>query len=150
MINFLNDWYMWIKVGHIFSVIAWMTGIFYLPRLFVYHAERVEQGSDTDDMFQTMERRLLYGIMSPAMTGVWIFGLLMVFTPGVVDWSAIWPWTKAISVCVLTWFHHWLGYRRKDFMRGENKLSGRRYRMMNELPTVFLVVILISVVVRPF
>ncbi len=150
MSDFLYDWYLWIKIGHIFSVIAWMAGIFYLPRLFVYHAESVKQGSETDALFQTMERRLLYGIMSPAMTAVWVFGLLLAFTPGIVDWSAIWPWTKFASICVLTWFHHWLGYRRKDFIRGENRFTGRQYRMMNELPTLFLVIILISVIARPF
>jgi len=150
MTSFLYDWYIWIKIGHIFSVIAWMAGIFYLPRLFVYHAETITQGSETDELFQTMERRLLRGIMNPAMIGVWIFGLLLVFTPGIVDWSAIWPWTKAASVLVMTWFHHWLGYRRKDFMRGENKLTGRQYRLMNELPTVLLLVILVSVIARPF
>ena len=149
MTEFLFDWYLWIKAGHIFAVIAWMAGIFYLPRLFVYHAECVEQGSETDQLFQTMERRLLRAIMNPAMVAVWVFGLAMVFTPGLVDWSAVWPRTKAAAVLVMTWYHHWLGYRRKDFMRGENKLSGRRYRMMNELPTVILAVILISVVVRP-
>jgi len=149
MTDFLLDWYPWIKAGHIFSVIAWMAGIFYLPRLFVYHAESIEQGSETDLLFQTMERRLLRAIMNPAMVAVWVFGLAMVFTPGLIDWGAVWPWTKAGAVIVMTWYHHWLGYRRKDFMRGENKLSGRRYRMMNELPTIILVVILISVVVRP-
>lgn len=150
MTDFLYDWFIWIKVGHIFSIIAWMAGIFYLPRLFVYHAEAVEQGSDTDELFQIMERRLLRAIMNPAMTGAWIFGLLMVFTPGIIDWSAIWPWTKAGAVLAMTWYHHWLGYRRKDFMRGENKLTGRQYRMMNEVPTVFLLVILVSVIARPF
>jgi len=150
MTNFLYDWYIWIKVGHIFSVIAWMAGIFYLPRLFVYHAESVKQGSETDELFQTMERRLLRAIMNPAMTGAWIFGLLMVFTPGIIDWSAIWPWTKAAAVLAMTWYHHWLGYRRKDFMRGENRLTGRQYRMMNEVPTLFLIVILVSVIARPF
>ena len=150
MTDFLYHWFIWIKVGHIFSIIAWMAGIFYLPRLFVYHAEAVERGSDTDKLFQTMERRLLRAIMNPAMTGAWIFGLLMVFTPGIIDWSAIWPWTKAGAVLAMTWYHHWLGYRRKDFMRGENKLTGRQYRMMNEVPTVFLLVILVSVIARPF
>lgn len=150
MTDFLYDWFIWIKVGHIFSIIAWMAGIFYLPRLFVYHAEAVKQGSDTDELFQIMERRLLRAIMNPAMTAAWIFGLLMVFTPGIIDWSAIWPWTKAGAVLAMTWYHHWLGYRRKDFMRGENKLTGRQYRMMNEVPTVFLLVILVSVIARPF
>jgi len=147
--DFLLDWYPWIKAAHIISVIAWMAGIFYLPRLFVYHAESVEAASPTDDMFQTMERRLLRAIMNPAMIATWIFGLCLVFTPNTLDWSEWWPWTKALAVLGMTWFHHWLAKRRKDFLSGVNTVTGRQYRMMNELPTVMLVVIVISVVVRP-
>lgn len=149
MFDFLSDYYLWIKSLHIISVVTWMAGIFYLPRLFVYHTEQVEAGSATDIMFQQMERRLLRMIMNPAMTATWVFGLLLVFTPGLVDWSQLWPWVKAISVLVLTWFHHWLGYRRKDFAAGKNITSGRRYRLMNEIPTVLLIIIVVSVVVRP-
>ena len=147
--DFLLDWYLWIKAGHIISVIAWMAGIFYLPRLFVYHAESVKQGSETDQMFQTMERRLLRAIMNPAMISTWVFGLCLVFTPNTVDWSEWWPWAKALTVIAMTWFHHWLAKRRKDFMSGSNTITGRQYRMMNELPTVLLLVIVVSVVVRP-
>lgn len=142
--------YEWIKAFHIISVIAWMAGLFYLPRLYVYHVEQVEAGSPTDDMFQTMERRLLRAIMNPAMVAVWIFGLCLVFTPGIVDWSTPWPWAKAASVLAMTWFHHWLGQRRKDFIAGTNTRTGRQYRLMNEVPTLLLLVIVISVVVKPF
>jgi putative membrane protein len=148
MLGFLLDWYFWIKACHVVSVIAWMAGLFYLPRLFVYHAEQVEPGSDTDRMFQTMERRLLRGIMGPASISAWIFGLCLVFTPATVDWSMIWPWTKAAAVLAMTWFHHWLGWRRKDFVNGNNSLSGRSYRMMNEVPTVLLLIIVFSVIVK--
>jgi putative membrane protein len=82
------------------------------------------------------------------MIGTWLFGLMLVFTPGMVDWGMVWPWTKAAAVLVMTWFHHWLGKRRKDFAAGRNTLTGRRYRMMNELPTLLMIVIVISVVVR--
>lgn len=150
MTDFLYDAYPWVKSLHVISVIAWMAGLFYLPRLFVYHAERIKSGSDTDDLFQTMEVRLLRAIMNPAMTATWIFGLIMVFTPGIVDWSAFWPYTKAAAVLAMTWFHHWLGYRRKDFLRGENSRSGRTYRIMNEVPTVLLIIIVFSVIARPF
>ncbi len=148
--DFLIDIYPWVKSLHVISVIAWMAGIFYLPRLFVYHTEAIETGSDTDQLFQTMERRLLRAIMNPAMVATWVFGLMLVFTPGVVDWASVWPWSKATGVLVLTWFHHWLGKRRKDFMTGSNTVSGRHYRMMNELPTLLLIVIVISVIARPF
>ncbi|MEM8631519.1 MAG: protoporphyrinogen oxidase HemJ [Pseudomonadota bacterium] len=148
--DLLASLYPWTKSLHVISVIAWMAGLFYLPRLYVYHVERVESGSDTDDMFQTMERRLLRAIMNPAMIATWVFGLALVFTPGIVDWSQTWPWAKAASVLAMTWFHHWCGLRRKDFLNGENTRSGRDYRIMNEVPTVLMVVIVISVIARPF
>lgn len=150
MSDLLSSLYPWVKSLHVISVIAWMAGLFYLPRLFVYHAEQVEHGSATDVMFQTMELRLLRAIMNPAMSFTWIFGLLLVFTPGVVDWSYFWPWTKAAAVLTMTWFHHWLGYRRKEFQAGKNTRTGRQFRIMNEMPTVLLVIIVISVIARPF
>lgn len=148
MWDFLGTAYPWTKALHVVSVIAWMAGLFYLPRLFVYHAETVAQGGETDALFQTMERRLLRGIMNPAMVATWTFGLALVLTPGVVDWGQVWPWTKAAAVLTMTWFHHWLALRRKDFAVGRNMVTGRRYRMMNELPTLLLVVIVFSVIVK--
>lgn len=148
MAEILIDWYLWVKALHVISVIAWMAGLFYLPRLFVYHAEQVGQSGDTHDMFATMERRLLRAIMNPAMIGTWVFGLMMVFTPGIVDWSDIWPWTKAAAVLAMTWFHHWLGLRRKEFLSGSNTRNGRTYRIMNEVPTVLLLIIVFSVIVK--
>lgn len=150
MTDFLIAAYPWTKSLHVISVIAWMAGLFYLPRLFVYHAEAVKAESQTEKLFQTMQRRLLRAIMNPAMISTWIFGLMLVFTPGIVDWSEIWPWTKAVSVLVLTWFHHWLAKRRKDFLAGTNTVTGRQYRMMNEVPTVLLIIIVVSVIARPF
>ena len=136
MTDLLASFYPWIKALHIMSVIAWMAGLFYLPRLFVYHAEKAKVGGELDETFQVMEYKLLRVIMNPAMIATWIFGLMLVFTPGVV------------AVLVMTWFHHWLALRRKDFKAGENALSGRQYRMMNELPTILMAVIVLSVVVR--
>ena len=147
MTDFLATLYPWTKALHIIAVIAWMAGLFYLPRLFVYHTERVTT-PDVASLFETMEVRLLRAIMNPAMVAAWIFGLMLVFTPGVVDWSAVWPWTKAVSVLLMTWFHHWLGRRRKDFLTGSNRVTGRQYRIMNEVPTVLMVIIVMSVVVR--
>jgi len=150
MIEFLAWMYPWTKSLHVISVIAWMAGLFYLPRLFVYHAEVVGQEGETAELFQTMEVRLLRAIMNPAMIATWVFGLALAFTPGIVDWGAVWPWTKAISVLAMTWFHHWLGRRRKEFLAGENTRTGRTYRMMNEFPTLLLVVIVVSVIAKPF
>lgn len=148
MTDFLANMYLWTKSLHVVSVIAWMAGLFYLPRLFVYHVEQVGKGNPTDLLFQTMERRLLRAIMNPAMVATWIFGLALLFTPGVVDWSSVWPWTKAAAVLAMTWFHHWLGLRRKEFVEGRNVVSGRTYRMMNEVPTLALIVIVFSVILK--
>ncbi len=93
--DFLAGIYPWTKSLHIVAVLTWMAGLFYLPRLFVYHTEQVETGTETDALFQTMEMKLLRFIMNPSMIAVWIFGLMLVFTPGIVDWSAVWPYTKA-------------------------------------------------------
>ena len=127
-----------------------MAGLFYLPRLFVYHTEQVITGSDTDGMFKTMELRLLRVIMTPAMIAAWVFGLLLVINPAaVIDWSSFWPWTKAASVIAMTWFHMWCSARRKEFAAGANVRTGRQYRIMNEIPTLLLFVTIVSVIVRP-
>jgi len=146
--GWLSDWYLVMKSLHVIAVIAWMAGLFYLPRLYVYHVEQVEPGSPTDAMFQIMERRLLKAIMNPAMIATWVFGLALIAVPGVVDWSAIWPWVKTVSVLGMTWFHGWLALRRKDFASGKNTRSGRGYRIMNEVPTVLMVVIVFAVITR--
>ncbi|QTN37095.1 protoporphyrinogen oxidase HemJ [Cognatishimia activa] len=140
--------YPWIKAFHIMSVIAWMAGLFYLPRLYVYHVERAKKGDQLDETFQIMEYKLLKVIIGPASGAVWLFGLLLALTPGIVDWSAVWPYTKLVGILGMTWFHHWLMARRKDFEKGENKLTGRQYRMMNEVPTLLMVLIVLSVVVK--
>ncbi len=148
----IEDWLAWAypatKAFHIISVISWMAGLFYLPRLFVYHAEEASSGDQLSETLKIMERKLMRVIMNPAMIATWIFGLMLVFTPGIVDWSMVWPWTKAAAVLIMTWFHHWLAKRRKDFIRGENSLSGKHYRMMNEVPTLLMIMIVLSVVVK--
>lgn len=153
MIDWLSDLYPWIKASHIVSVISWMAGLFYLPRLYVYHTEGLKKagvvtGSDMDLLFQHQERLLLRAIMNPAMIATWIFGLLLVAIPGIVDWGSIWAWAKAGSVVCMTWFHMWLAARRKDFLEGRNRLTGRDYRLMNEVPTVLMLIIVFAVVVR--
>ena len=150
MIDYLIAMYPWLKAGHIISVISWMAGIFYLPRLFVHHSEKVEVPSQTDRLFSIMESKLLKVIMTPAMLTTWGFGLSLAVIPGVLDWSNIWPWVKLISIIAMTWFHFWLAKRQRDFELGDNQLTGKTYRIMNEVPTVLLLVIVIMVVVRPF
>jgi len=146
--DILADYYLWVKSIHIISVISWMAGIFYLPRLFVHHTESVQTGSETDKLFRMMEHKLLYVIMRPAMFSTWIFGLLLVAIPGVVDWSYIWPWTKAIAVLIMTWFHYWLAARRLEIESGQNARTGKQYRIMNEVPTILMFIIVFSVVLK--
>lgn len=148
MFDFLSLAYPWVKAFHIVSVISWMAALFYLPRLFVHHTERAGISGETHDLFAMMEFKLARVIMRPAMHATWLFGLLLVATPGIVDWSMVWPWTKAACVIAMTVFHTWLMMRMKGFQRGENSLTGRQYRMMNEVPTVLMFIIVFSVVIK--
>ena len=148
MAGLLADFYPWVKALHVIAVVSWMAGLFYLPRLYVYHVEKASVGGEMDALFQLMERRLLKAIMNPAMIATWVFGLALVMTPGIVDWTMVWPWVKAVSVGLMTWFHIWLGIRRKDFVAGRNSVSGRSFRLMNEVPTLLLIIIVTSVIVK--
>ncbi|WP_425339663.1 CopD family protein [Parasedimentitalea huanghaiensis] len=140
--------YPYAKALHIMAVLSWMAGLFYLPRLYVYHVEQAEKVREIIPIFLTMEDKLLRLIMRPAMIVTWVAGLFMVLTPGIVDWSYVWPWTKGASVIAMTVFHHWLLIRHKAFSRDQNTLSGRQYRLMNEVPTLLMVVIIVSVVFK--
>jgi len=149
MFEFLSAVYPWTKALHVISVISWMAGLLYLPRLLVYHTEN-STASNITDLLQVMERRLLRGIMNPAMILTWTFGISLALTPGIVDWSAGWPWVKGAMILVMTWFHHWLGLRRKELAKGSCTVTAKRFRLMNEVPTVVMVVIVIMIIVRPF
>ncbi len=146
--DFLASAYPVTKALHIISVVSWLAGVICLPFLFAVHADGVEPGNDADKTFQKMEWWLLRGIMNPGMSAAWVFGLALVFTPGIVSWSMLWPWTKAAGVLAVTWLHHWLGYRRKDFVKGTNRVSAARYRVVGALPLGFLVLIVCSVVLK--
>ena len=151
MSDLLAAAYPWTKALHVIAMVAWMAGLFYLPRLYVYHAEQGASDARIDGLFQVMERRLLRAIMAPAMIATWAFGLLLLATPGVVDFgSDLWIYPKLAGVLLLSWFHMWLAARRRDFAAGRNRISGRHYRMMNEVPTLALIVIVVMVIVRPF
>jgi protoporphyrinogen IX oxidase len=144
----LSALYPWVKAAHIAAVIAWMAGLFYLPRLFVYHAERGDAAPQAAAIFLVMERRLMNAIMRPAMIATWVLGVALVLTPGVVDWSAPWVWAKGLSVVAMTAFHEWLARRAGDFAQGRNRLTGRAYRIANEVPTILMLVIVFSVVLK--
>ena len=139
--------YDWVKAIHIIAVIAWMAGIFYLPRLFVYHSDSAP-GSEKSETFKVMERRLYSAIMTPAMITTWLAGLALA-TSGHF-WTAPWLMAKLVLVALLTWFHVWLGRRIRDFAADKNTRSSRTYRIVNELPTLLVIGIVILVVVRPF
>ncbi|MCH8171993.1 MAG: CopD family protein, partial [Proteobacteria bacterium] len=121
MIEFLQDWYLWLKALHIIFFTTWMAGLFYLPRLFVYHT-RVKTGSDQDKLFQLMERKLLRIIMAPSSILVWVFGVALIFAIGWEVFSdGLWGWTKLAAVSLLTLYHHVLVRYWKSFGAGENK-----------------------------
>ncbi|WP_322893191.1 MULTISPECIES: protoporphyrinogen oxidase HemJ [unclassified Yoonia] len=149
MPDFLFSLYPWVKALHIMAVIAWMAGLFYLPRLYVYHAERATVGSELDQTFQVMEEKLLRLIMNPAMIVAWLAGLFLL-SLGVFDWGAAWSWIKIGAVLAMTGAHGWMAKRRKEFVAGQNTRTGRTYRLFNEVPTVLMAVIVIAVIVRPF
>ncbi len=136
-----------LKALHIISVIAWMAGLLYLPRLFVYHAE-AEKGSAQSETFKVMERRLLRGIMNPAMVMVWIFGLLVVWQGD--WWRAGWWHVKFTLAILLTIVHHLYARWRKDFAADRNTRPARFYRWWNEVPTVLMIAIVFLAVLKPF
>ncbi|MBV9861002.1 MAG: protoporphyrinogen oxidase HemJ [Alphaproteobacteria bacterium] len=149
----MSDWlaaaYPWIKSLHIVAVIAWMAGLLYLPRLYVYHAA-VPAGSRRSDTFKIMERRLLRSIMTPALLMTFGFGLLLAATPGLVDWRRGWIWAKLALVLLLTVFHLLLARWRRDFAADRNIRPAGFFRLINEVPTVAMIAIVILVVVKPF
>ena len=141
--------YPWIKALHIVSMVAWMAGMFYLPRLFVYHCE-VPRGSAESERFKVMERRLLKQIINPAMIATFVFGILLAITPGVIDWSAGWWHVKLLGIVLMSAFHGMLPRWRRDFLEDRNTRPAKFYRIANEIPTVLLLLIVVMVIVRPF
>ena len=139
----------WIKALHVISVIAWIAGMMYLPRLFVYHTS-AEKGSIQSETFKVMERRLYRGIITPAMAATWIFGLIMVFTPGIIDWHEGWVWVKAVSVIALSGIHGYYGRQVRNFAADRNERPHGFWRVVNELPFVLVIIIVIMVIVKPF
>jgi len=148
-IDALGPVVLYVKSFHVIAVIAWMAGIFYLPRLFVYHCS-LERGSVESERFKVMERRLLKQIMTPAMIATWVFGLLLVLTPGVIDWTAGWWHVKMLMVILMSGFHGACSKWRKDFLDDRNTRSHKFYRLANEIPTVLMMVIVIMVIAQPF
>ena len=143
------DYYPWIKALHIISVITWMAGMLYLPRLFVYHCDAAP-GSELSETLKVMERRLLRLIINPAMIAAFVFGIWLLSLPGIADWSSGWLYVKLTAVFAMGAMHGSLSRWRKDFEADRNTRPARFYRLMNEVPTVLMIVIVVMVVVRPF
>ena len=139
---------LWIKALHIVAVIAWMAGLFYLPRLYVYHVSQ-KVGSETDELFKIMERRLLKAIMRPACVVALLAGGYLVTASG-FGWSDVWLSAKLLAVVLLVVYHGMLESYCKKFAGGWRGRSERYFRILNEVPTVLLIWIVIFVVVKPF
>lgn len=146
--TWLLDAYPWLKALHIIAVIAWMAGMLYLPRLFVYHA-KAARGSDSAEMLKVMERRLMRAIINPAMIAAFVLGGLLLAVPGVIDWQSAWIWLKLALVLTLAAVQGVFARWRKDFVADANRHSEAFYRRINEVPTVLMVAIVVLVVVKP-
>jgi putative membrane protein len=140
--------YLWLKAFHLIAVVAWMAGLFYLPRLMVYH-RRTAIGGETSETFKVMERRLLRAIMHPAMAVSWILGLALIWVSDAFASLSLWLVVKLIAVVALTGFHFWLASFVIAFHEDERPRDERFFRTINEIPTVLLIVIVIMAVVKP-
>lgn len=141
--------FLWFKALHIIAVVAWMAGLFYLPRLFVYHEMSVV-GSETSELLKVMERRLLWAITTPAAIAAWIFGILTGWSGGYFEAMPVWLMVKALLVLGLTGLHVLLAWWQREFRMDWRGRGDRFYRVVNEFPTVAVIGIVILVVVRPW
>ena len=139
--------YLLFKSIHLISVISWMAGLLYLPRIFVYHSEN--NNEIVTSVFKTMERKLFYYIMTPAMVLSWLFGLLLISKVGFDQLGALWLQLKLIFVVILTFYHFYLGTLLNKFKYDENSKSSKFYRYINEIPTLLLILIIFVVIFKP-
>ena len=139
--------YLLFKSLHLISVISWMAGLLYLPRIFVYHSENNNEIITT--VFKTMERKLFYYIMTPAMILSWLFGLVLIHEIGFVQLSSLWLQLKLILVLILTGYHFYLGVLLNEFKLDQNQKSSKFYRYINEIPTLLLIFIIFIVIFKP-
>ena len=137
-----------LKSVHIFSVIAWMAGLLYLPRIFMYHAD-TNITKETSETFKVMERKLYFYIMTPAMSLSWLFGLLLIYSVGFEQLGQTWMVLKIVFVLLLTLYHFYLGKILNQFNINQNKRSHKFYRYINEIPTILLILIVFVVIFKP-
>ena len=140
--------YLLFKSLHLIAVISWMAGLLYLPRIFVYHTEN-QNKNETTDIFKTMERKLFYYIMFPAMALSWIFGLILISIIGFSSLSFLWMQIKILLVTILTFYHFYLGICLNDLKNNIFKRSSRFFRIINEIPTILLIIIVFIVIFKP-
>ena len=140
--------YLLFKSLHLIAVISWMAGLLYLPRIFVYHAENSSE-ANISEIFKTMERKLYFYIMTPAMILSWLFGLLLIHSIGFQQLGQTWMLLKLLFVIILTLYHFYLGRLLGQFKMGSNKHSHKFYRYINEIPTIMLILIIFVVIFKP-
>ncbi len=139
--------YLLFKSLHLIAVISWMAGLLYLPRIFVYHSEN--NNEIISNVFKTMERKLFYYIMTPAMMLSWLFGLILIHEIGFQQLASLWLQLKLVFVILLTVYHFYLGLLLNRFKLDQNKKTSKFYRYINEIPTLFLILIVFLVVFKP-
>ena len=140
--------YLLLKSLHLISVISWMAGLLYLPRIFVYHVENLEK-KETTDIFKIMEKKLYNYIMMPAMLLSWLFGVLLIHSIGFSAFSELWMQIKTIAVVILTYYHFSLGKHLKEFAIDNNQKTSKFFRIYNEIPTIILIVVIFVVIFKP-
>jgi protoporphyrinogen IX oxidase len=149
MFDWLWSLYPWTKALHIIAVMAWMAGMLYLPRLFVYHCE-AKPGTAENERFKVMERKLLRAIINPSMVAAFVFGTALLLTPGLIDWSEGWIYVKLVAIAGMSLMHHAYVRWFRSFSSDGPRRRPTVYRIANEIPAVLMILIVIMVVVRPF
>ena len=142
------NYYLLFKSLHLIAVISWMAGLLYLPRIFVYHVENYQK-KETTEIFETMERKLYFYIMRPAMLISWLFGILLIYQIGFESFSQLWLQLKIFFVIILTFYHEYLGKCLTSLRDGSNSKSSRFFRIINEIPTILLILIVFIVIFKP-
>lgn len=151
MTDFLIQANLWLKALHIIAVMFWMAGLYYLPRLYAYHAESYENNQPAlAPQFEIMEVKLLRYIINPAMVAAWALGLALLFTPPLLAQASLWLWIKGLCLLVLLAYHICLARWRRQFLTGASPKSGRFFRLINEIPPILTIIIVIMAVVKPF
>ena len=141
------NYYLLLKSLHLVAVISWMVGLLYLPRIFVYHSEAKHESQI--EVFKVMERKLYNYIMMPAMVLSWLFGVLLIHTLGFSIFAELWMQIKGVSILILTHYHFYLGKNLRLFVSNSNRNSSKFFRIINEIPTILLIIIVFVVVFKP-